>query len=161
MLPRNFTLRGSHVRLNSFLLPRSSSLPTPARGGTGLGQPTTSRTRVTVVSKTKRLSWFDFFCLPHLQPISTQRSTQCFFVTAFLSYSLEVPSVSGEEIACATVSPHLCILPHTKRQCYPPLRQLRSDFWHFNNRVSHVMRVTASESNPDSELLTQQTLMLF
>ena len=161
MLPRNFTLRGSHVRLNSFLLPR----PSPGRGGTGLSRPTTSRTRVTVVSKTKRLSWFDFFCLPHLQPISTQRSTlspaQCFFVTAFLSYNLEVPSVSGEEIACATVSPHLCILPPTKRQWYPPLRQLHSDFGHFNNRVSHVMKITASESNPDSELLTQQTLMFF
>ena len=43
---------------------------------------------------------------------------------------------------------------HTNAACYPPLRQLCSDFGHFNKGVCPVMKITIVES---IELFTQQT----
>ena len=43
-------------------------------------------------------------------------------------------------------------------QGYALLRQIDSDFGHFNDRVCHVMKMTTAESDPDIRLLTQHTL---
>ena len=43
-------------------------------------------------------------------------------------------------------------------QGYALLRQIDSDFGHFNDRVCHVMKITTAESDPDIRLLTQHTL---
>ena len=59
--------------------------------------------------------------------------------------------------ACATISPHLLyILSYTQMQCYPPLRQLHSDFGDFSDGVCNVVWITIAESKPDLRLLTQQ-----
>ena len=62
--------------------------------------------------------------------------------------------MSGEEVACATVSTHLWTDCHnTETRCYPPPQQLRSDFGGFHNGVCHVMKITTAESDPDLGLL--------
>ena len=63
----------------------------------------------------------------------------------------------GEKIAYAIVSSHLKMLSDIQVQCYPPLRQLHSDFGDFNNEVCHVMKMTIAENNLDMVLLQQQT----
>ena len=54
----------------------------------------------------------------------------------------------GERVACATVSPHLCILSHRFR-CYRSVWQLLSDLGYFGDGVCHVMKIIMVESNPD------------
>ena len=62
------------------------------------------------------------------------------------------------KVAHATISGHLYTLSCTQVQCYTPLQQLHSAFRDCNRGVFvHVMKSTIAESNPDTELLTQQT----
>ena len=50
-----------------------------------------------------------------------------FLVSVPRLYS-EVHLMFGEKVACAAVSPHPYLLPYVQVQCFPPLRQLLSDF---------------------------------
>ena len=62
------------------------------------------------------------------------------------------------KVAHATISGHLYTLSCTQVQCYTPLQQLHSAFRDCSHGVFvHVMKSTIAESNPDPELLTQQT----
>ena len=66
----------------------------------------------------------------------------------------------SEKVASAAVSPHLYTPSYTQMQCYTPLWQLHSDFGDFSNGVDHVMKMTTTESSPDTVLLTQQAFCL-
>ena len=62
------------------------------------------------------------------------------------------------KVAHATITGHLYTLSCTQVQCYPPLQQLHSNFRDCDHGVFvHVMKSTIAESNPDTELLMQQT----
>ena len=50
----------------------------------------------------------------------------------------------GETIACATVSPHQCMVSYKQVHCCSPLQKLPSDFGDFNDRVCHIMKFTSS-----------------
>ena len=63
----------------------------------------------------------------------------------------------GEEVAYATFPSHISVLLDIQAQCYSPLRLLYSDFGDFSNGVCHVNKIIIAKSNPDIELLTQQT----
>ena len=50
----------------------------------------------------------------------------------------------GEEVACAAVSLHLCILSYMQVLRYSPRRQLHSVFGDFSDGVYYVMKHTPS-----------------
>ena len=55
----------------------------------------------------------------------------CLFLCLFVSVvqlKLDVHPMLGEKLVYATVSPHVYILSYTQAWCYPPFRQLHSDF---------------------------------
>ena len=52
----------------------------------------------------------------------------------------------------------LYILSHIQVKYYPPLWLLHYDFWDFKNRVCRAMKIAIAESNPDTGLLSQQTV---
>ena len=66
-------------------------------------------------------------------------------------------SVGWEGSVCSYFPVHLHVLPPIRVQHFVPLTQLHSDSRYFSKGVCHVMNV--SESNPDTEHLTQRTFL--
>ena len=59
----------------------------------------------------------------------------------------------GNDVECATPSPHLHKLSHIQKQCY--LRLLYLDFKDFNHGICYAMKLAVVKIYPDMELLTQ------
>ena len=66
--------------------------------------------------------------------------------------------MSGERVASAAISPHLCTLSYIQMHYYLPLQQLHFSFGDFSNRVCHFLKIFVVESSLDMGLLIQQTV---